>query len=263
MPEPYYQDDACMIYHGDCREILPLLAPVELAITSPPYYNARAYANWPSYSDYLRFMEEVLETLRCVVSPGRMLCLNSSSVIEARPSRNGRSRRYNIPADLHHLATKAGCWFQEEIVWVKPEGAAVNRNQRFSLDRHPLQWRANACTERISVYQVPTDGLNDHIIRGYGGRDRILGDYERSEVWQLTPAPSKAHPAPFPLAIPERLIRYYSWTGDIVLDPFMGSGTTLLAAQRCGRRAIGIEIEERYCEIAAKRLAQEVLPLEA
>ncbi len=85
-------------------------------------------------------------------------------------------------------------------------------------------------------------------------------------IWRagkIQQAQGKEHPVEFPSAIPANCIAAASAAGDVVLDPFMGSGTTLRAAKDLGRRAIGIEIQERYCEIAAKRLSQQVLPLEA
>jgi DNA modification methylase len=82
-------------------------------------------------------------------------------------------------------------------------------------------------------------------------------------VWRMVPpADVKGHPCPYPEMLPSRCIAATTMPDDTVLEPFCGSGTTLLAAKELGRRAIGIEIEERYCEIAAKRLSQEVLPLE-
>ena len=77
-----------------------------------------------------------------------------------------------------------------------------------------------------------------------------------STVWNLTPARRAGHPAPFPVELARRAIRLSTWPGETVLDPFAGSGTTLLAARQLGRRAIGVEASERYCELAATRLAQ-------
>ena len=82
-----------------------------------------------------------------------------------------------------------------------------------------------------------------------------------SNVWRIQPVNGSDHPAPYPLTLAERCIRLSTWPGEIVFDPFMGSGTTLRAAKDLGRRAVGFELSEAYCEIAAKRLAQEVLPL--
>jgi len=244
--------DGQTIFHGDCREIMPE-TEAALAVTSPPYFNAREYSWWPTYAEFLAFIGEAIDGMVKSVSPGRLLCVNSSPVIEARASRSERSRRYNIPADIHQLMTERGLWFSEELTWVKPEGAAINRNGRFYQDRHPLQWRANPATERIGVYQVPTNELNDAIIRRHR-RERVEGEFPRSDVWEINPIRDNSHPAIFPLEIPYRLIRFYTWRDETVLDPFMGSGTTLRACKDLGRRGIGIELEEKYCEIAAERL---------
>lgn len=260
---PYYADDLVTIYHGDMRDVMRDVPSItgDLVVTSPPYFNARDYGSeaWTTFTAYLDDLRSCAAAIFDSVAPGRMAAFVVSPVIEARTSRAGRSIRHNIPAELHGLC--AEWWFQEDITWLKPEGSAINRNQRFTLDRHPLQWRANPTTERILVYQKPTPDLNDDIIRGkVGGR---VDEFERSDVWRINPDSSGDHPAPFPIGIPARLITYYSWPGETVLDPFMGSGTTLRAAKSLGRRSIGIEIEERYCEIAAQRCSQEVLGLSA
>src|SRR5690606_11386244 len=104
-----------------------------------------------------------------------------SPVIEPRRKRNERSKRHNIPGDLHGICRDLGLWFCENITWAKPEGAAINRNQRFSLDRHPMQWRANPVTESVLVYQKPTKDLNDAIIAAYGGEGRVGDDFARSD----------------------------------------------------------------------------------
>jgi site-specific DNA-methyltransferase (adenine-specific) len=83
-----------------------------------------------------------------------------------------------------------------------------------------------------------------------------------STVWNLRPEHRKGHPAPFPVELARRVIRLSCWPGEVVLDPFVGSGTTLLAARQLGRRAIGVEASERYCELAVSRLAQTALDFE-
>jgi DNA modification methylase len=249
------------ILNTDCLNALSEMPDesVALIVTSPPYFNAREYAKWKTYAEYLAWCEAwITECLR-VLKDGRMICINTSSVIEARASRGERSRRYNIPGDIWGICQGLGAWFAEEIIWEKPEGAAINRNQRFHLDRHPMQWRANATTERVLVCQKPTDDLNDEIIREQNTAHRIEGEYDRGEVWRINPEQQSEHPAAYPLELPAKLIRYYSWPGETVLDPFCGSGTTCRAAKDQNRRYIGIERNQTYAQIANKRIAQGVL----
>ena len=246
---------------GDCLNVLPGMSDesVALVVTSPPYFNAREYSNWNTYAEYLDWCEAWVRQCLRVLQPGRMLCINSSAVIEARASRGERSRRYNIPADLWAICQNLGAWFAEEIVWEKPEGAAINRNQRFHLDRHPMQWRANATTERILVCQKPTDELNDAIIGAQDTTHRLDGEYDRGEVWRMNPEQQSEHPAAYPLELPAKLIRYYSWPGETVLDPFCGSGTTCRAAKDQHRRYVGIERDKTYAQLGNNRIAQDVL----
>lgn len=241
------------ILHGDCLDLMTQISDktINLIITSPPYFNAKKYSSWPDYTSYLNWCQIWINECFRILQDGRMLCINTSSVIEARVGRQFRSKRYNIPADIYSLCKNF--WFCEEIIWEKPEGAAINRNQRFSLDRHPLQWRANPTTERILVMQKPINCLNDKIIKS-NQPHRIEGKFDRGEVWKINPVTKSQHPAPFPLDIPEKLINYYSWPNDIVFDLFAGSGTTLVAAKNLNRQFIGIEKEKEYYDICVERL---------
>ena len=246
------------LHHGDCLEVMAGLADgsVQLLVTSPPYFNAREYAEWPTYSAYLEHLAAFVDEAARVVAAGRMVAINVSAVIQARASRNARSQRFNIPGALHAICASAGLWLQEDIIWAKPEGAAINRNQRFSVDRHPMQWRANPTTEHILVYQVPTAQSNDAIIRANVGKaGRVDGAFHRSDLWAINPVTRSDHSAPFPVEIPERLIRYYTWVGDTVLDPYAGSGTTGIACANTGRQFIGIERDDKYFAIASERIA--------
>ena len=237
---------------GDCLERMKEIpdGSVDLIITSPPYFNARAYSSYATYKEYLVFIGEVVENAYRILKEGRFFCINTSAVIDARLSRSERSKRYNIPADVHALM--ANYWFVEELVWVKPIGAGCGRNRGFNVHRHPIQWKATPHTERIGVYQKPTKKLNDHIIREYE-RHTVNGAPD-GEVWEISPSRSKTHTAVFPLKIPENLINLYSWPNDVVLDCFMGSGTTGLAAKNLNRKFIGIEKDAGYFEIAKQRL---------
>ena len=244
------------LWHGDCLEVLPLLPKVQAVITSPPYFNARDYSRFESFAAFSTWcacwVREVFE----VLDDGRMACINSSPVIEARLSRNKRSRRWNVPHAITSACEEAGSWFCEDLTWEKPEGAAINRGQRFFVDRHPMQWRANGTTERIVCYQKPTPELNDNLIARKGGQ-RVPGEYPRGEVWRMNPETHSAHPAPFPLALPLDLAKLYTWPGETILDPFMGSGTAGVACVRLDRKFVGIELDRRYFDIACERIENE------
>lgn len=250
------------LYNGKAEDNFQNISDgdVQCVITSPPYFNAKSYETefkkWEKYDDYLDDLRYWIRECFRVLEEGRMFCINTSPVIRSRSSRQDRSRRYNITGDVHAICRDLGFWFQEDITWVKPEGAVTNRNQRFSVDRHPLQWRANPVTESILVYQKPTDKLNGEIIKN-NKSERIEGQFHRSDLWEINPDNQNDHPASFPIEIPHRLIKYYTWTGDIVLDPFMGSGTTGVAALNHDCSFIGIEISQKYCNMAMKRIGNE------
>lgn len=241
------------LYLGDCRDILPTLPKVDAVITSPPYYNARDYSQFDSFVAFSGWCVEWVRDVFAATNAGRMVCINSSPVIEARISRSSRSRRWNVPHVIAAACEQAGAWFCEDLTWEKPEGAAINRGQRFFVDRHPMQWRANGTTERIVCYQKPTAELNDRLIKRKGG-ERVVGDYPRGEVWRMNPEPSSDHPAPFPLPLPTDLARLYTWPGETILDPFMGRGTTGVACMNLGRSFVGIEREPKYFDIACRRI---------
>jgi len=190
-----------------------------------------------------------------------------------RASRNDSSTRLAVPFDVHRLFIEEGFDFMDDIIWVKPEGAgwATGRGRRFAADRHPLQYKPVPVTEYILVYRKHTDKLIDWHIRCHPNPDlvrasRIGDDYERTNVWYIKPAAHPEHPAIFPLELAEKVISYYSFRNDVVLDPFAGIGTVGAAAAKLGRRFVLIDQEPKYAEIMARstvtwlgKAAQEVL----
>lgn len=189
---PYYQHEGITIYHGDCREILPTLDPVDLVLTDPPYLEG----------DFSWLLDLVSRPVVC--TPGK---------------------------------NRAFDWIVKE----KPDWEYAWLNNSISLG-------GCACLhigfEPLLAYGMPHTPLGNDVLNFSIGQD-FKG--------------SNGHPWPKPLRLMKKLIRHWSNQDGTILDPFMGSGTTLRAAKDLGRKAIGIEIEERYCEIAAKRMAQEVL----
>ena len=248
---------------GDCVEELSNLClngvNVQLTVTSPPYFNARDYSKWKTYEDYLSWLKTVFSLVYEITEDGRMCCINVSPVIEARASRSEESIRYPIPFDLTHLMCNIGWKFIEDIIWEKPEGSVPNRNGGFFRHRKPVAYKPNSVTEYILVFQKPMNGLIDKILKKTPKdvleKSLVKGEYERTNIWRFNPETKSEHPAPFPIELPQKLIEYYSFVDDIVLDPLMGSGTTCLAAKNKNRKYIGIEKKREYFDLAEKRLS--------
>ena len=260
----FVQGENYKLYNGDCLDVMTDLIEngdkVDLIVTSPPYYNAREYSHWDNYEDYLLFLEKTFSKAFDILKDGRMCCVNLSVVIEPRLKRSCESKRIPIPFHFVSVMEKIGFKFLEDIIWVKPEGSAKNRNGRFYQDRNPIQYKPNIVNEYILVFQKPMKGLIDKIIRQYkitdNGESKIIGEYERSNVWYINPETKSKHSAPFPLELPSKLISYYSYKNDIILDMFMGSGTTGVGCMNTDRKFIGIEIDENYFEMSKNRIEE-------
>jgi len=256
--------ESCVLA-GDAEHTLAELpnGSVDLVFTSPPYYNARPDAgDYLDYEHYLAKMRQVLAQCHRLLAEGRFLVLNTAPVLLRRASRSESSRRLAVPFDLHAILVEEGFDFIDDIVWTKPEGAgwATGRGRRFAADRHPLQYKAVPVTEYVLVYRNRTDRLIDWNIRAHHdpaavARSRVTGEYERTNVWRLPPASRPDHPAVFPVALADRVIRYWSFEDDVVLDPFAGTGTVGVAAAHLGRRFVLGEIEPRYVRLIRKQLA--------
>ena len=239
----------------------------QLVVTSPPYYNAKPEAaEYLDYGEYLKIIERVSAACHAVLSEGRFFVVNVSPVLVRRATRGNASRRIPIPFDLHPILDRIGFDFVDDIIWQKPEGAGwcLGRGRRFAADRQPLQYKPVVVTEYILVYRKRTDRLIDWNIREHPWPSRVRSSaiadgYERTNIWRMKPASHKAHPAVYPEALAERAIRYYSFRGDLVLDPFAGTGTTGKVAARLGRRFALIEKSPEYYDLIRDNLGVETL----
>jgi DNA modification methylase len=249
---------------GDAEQVLLDLpaGSVQLAFTSPPYYNARPeYTDYITYDEYLLKLRKVIHSVHHVLEEGRFFVINTSPVLIRRKARSSASRRLAVPFDLHRIIVEEGFDFIDDIIWLKPEGAgwATGRGRRFAADRNPLQYKAVPVTEYVLVYRKRTDKLIDWHIRNHPDpkavrESKIPDGYERTNIWKIKPAHSKLHPAVFPLDLAERVISYYSFRGDVVLDPFAGIGTVGAAAVRLERRFVLIEQNDAYVEVIRRNL---------
>ena len=251
-----------IIAKGDSEQLLRDMPneSVDLVFTSPPYYNAKPeYAEYLSYEEYLLKMKKIIHECHRVLNEGRFFVINVSPVLIRRASRNEASRRIAVPFDFHRLFIEEGFEFIDDIIWVKPEGAgwATGRGRRFAADRNPMQYKPVPVTEYVLVYRKKTDKLIDWLIRKHPDQEaveasKIADGYDVTNIWKITPAHCKEHPAIFPAELAEKVIRYYSFEKDVVLDPFCGTGTTALAAARLKRRFVALEKEDKYVDIILK-----------
>lgn len=248
-----------MIHHGDCLEGLSKLEiSIDLTVTSPPYFNVKEYVFYSSYQEYLDTLSKVFDSILKKTKEGRMCCVNLSNIIIARESRNNESSRIPLAFHFVGLMENIGWKFIEDIIWVKPEGSSKNRNGGFYQHRQPVAYKPNVINEYILIFQKPSTKLIDSIVRSYDAitaeSSMVHDGYERSNIWHINPETRVKHPAPYPEELVDRLIRYYSFIGDMIFDPYIGSGTTAVVAKKMGRNCSGFEIHSQYVDMAMKRL---------
>lgn len=242
------------VVHGDVLEVLKYVPEdsVHLTFTSPPYYNARDYSIYPSYIDYLNFLDATFKEVHRVTKEGRFLLINTSPVIMPRIGRQYSSKRFPIPFDLHNLIVNSGWEYIDDIIWLKSEASVKNRVGGFQQHRKPLGYKPNTITEMIMVYRKKTTKLLDWNIAQYPrnivDNSRVSDGFETSNVWKIEPTYSKKHTAVFPAELCKRVIEYYSFQGDLVFDPFGGSGTLAKVAKSLKRLFFLTELNDEYFE---------------
>lgn len=258
MTKPYYQDDSCTIYHGDCRDVLPQLDPVDLVFSSPPYWKQRTYGG--NSDDWVLVVPRAFSNIN--ISESGQIFVNIGLIHKDQSV--FRYWDYLTRAMEEKLFRLFG-WY----VWDQGSGLPGDGNGRlcpsfefiFHFNRKIVianKWIKTKGRKRVTT---GLRGKNDKVRKlskpHYTQEFKMPDSVIRITREMLRSGPESKHPARFPIKLPSFFIKTYP--GNLILDPFMGSGTTLRAAKDLGRKAIGIELEEKYCEIAAKRLAQEVL----
>ena len=228
LPVPYYEQDGIAIYHADCREILPLISGADCVVTDPPYgvgleaKSAKRRGGGVVRRPGSYSFPDTPEYVSEVVIPVVRQCIEMAKAVAVTPG--VRNLWLYPPAD------DVGGFYS---------AAATGMGK----------WGFTAI-QPILYY-----GSDPFLRTGRGSRSNSCGQTYPND------ANSVDHPCAKPIRMWKWLVARTSLEGETILDPFMGSGTTLRAAKDLGRKAIGIEIEERYCEIAAKRLMQSVMVL--
>ena len=248
------------VINGDALSILKKVPEnsFHLTFTSPPYYNARDYSIYKSYDEYLTFLESIFKEVHRTTKEGRFFILNTSPIIIPRFSRSYSSKRYAIPYDLHPILQNMGWEFIDDIVWAKPEASAKNRIGGFLQHKKPLAYKPNSTTEMVMVYRKKTTKLIDWNINQYSEQitkaSKVKDEIHKSNLWEIGPSHDKIHSAVFPQELCDRIIKYYSFKDDLVLDPFAGSGTFGKAALKRERNFFLIEIYKKYFEDMRKKI---------
>lgn len=224
MIQPYYQDDAVTLYHGDCREILPGLDRADLLLTDPPYGMSVDTAHASR------------KPTRSAVVAGQAKWAKDSRPVHGDdgpfdPSHLLGTAKRHVIFGANWFASRlpdASCW----LVWDKLRLGTVT--PKWNTAQAELAWTDFDCGVRVY----------SHLWAGYK-RDSEIGEHY--------------HPTQKPVSLMRWIIDRWSGPDDLILDPYCGSGPVLRAAKDLGRRAVGIEIEEAYCAVTAARCAQEVL----
>jgi len=255
---PYYQDDTVTIYHASVMDPWPVAEnSVACAVFSPPYNVGIEYDNHDDvmpWEEYERFADRVSDRLsRAVMHGGRVWC----NVMPNAPDlHEDHGPRVNLAALWGSALAGADFSYRDTVVWWQHRqdaGCAWGSWESPSGPNQRGEWEAILVYYDGEWTRVAPPGMESW-------RDSIGGwQHLCVNVWKLPTERRNGHPAPYPVELARRCIRLSTWPGETVIDPFMGSGTTLLAARSLGRKAIGIDVSERYCEQAARRLSQTAL----
>jgi len=220
---------------------------IALMITSPPYNVGKDYDLDLTLEEYLAFLKRVLNETARVLIPGGRIALNVANL--------GRKPYIPLNAYIVRLASSLGLLMRGEIIWIKGQGATG------SCAWGSWMSAGNPTLRDLHEYiLIFSNGRLDRPVKGKSTIDREEFMAATTSVWNIKPESAKrvGHPAPFPVALVSRLINLYSFEGDVILDPFMGSGTTAIAAIESARNFVGYETNPEYVEMAYRRVETRV-----
>lgn len=218
---------------------------VSLMVTSPPYNVGKDYDEDLTLPEYLNFLERVLTETHRVLVPGGRAAINVANL--------GRKPYVPLNAHISTVAQSVGFLMRGEIIWVKSKGQSGSCAWG--------SWMSPSNPTLRDLHEYVLVFSKDRFDLPHKGQPTISRDEFMSattSVWNIPPESAKrvGHPAPFPVALAERLIHLYTFAEQVVLDPFMGSGTTAVAAKKWDRHFVGYEIDSTYVEIARRRISE-------
>lgn len=254
------------VVFGDCRAMKEIPDDsIHLMVTSPPYYNAPFdYPDlFKDYAEFLQLVQDLSKDLYRVMAPGRVACFITDDMLV-------KGQKYPVVADVTRQMLDAGFRYRDRIVWVKPKGyVRISRRSGVVIQHpYPMYYYPDNIQESILIFQK---GKFDYSYVRELSSERLeksripLNDYNGEEwyltVWNITnilPLGRRLEKgiAAFPEEIPKRLIKLFSFHGETVLDPFLGSGTTMKVAQELDRNSWGYEIDPRLERIIEQKMAR-------
>ncbi|MGQ9684275.1 MAG: DNA-methyltransferase [Anaerolineae bacterium] len=255
------------VVEGDARDLSFLQdESVHLIVTSPPYWTLKRYRDHPRQlghvAEYEQFLMELEKTwrecYRVLVPGGRLVCVVGDVCLSRRE--HGRHMVVPLHADIAVCCRRLGFDNLNPIIWHKISNASYEVNNGSKFLGKPYEPNAIIKNDiefilmqrKPGGYRKPTEEQ-----RQLSMIDKKSYDQWFQQFWRLGGASTREHPAPFPLELAYRLVRMFSFVGDTVLDPFCGTGTTMLAAMRADRNSIGVDVDPVYCDMAFRRLLQE------
>jgi len=259
-----------VLRQGDARAMDWLAdESIHLAVTSPPYWTLKKYNDHPDQlgdlSDYEEFVAQLdrvwAHVFRALVPGGRLVVVVGDVCLSRRKNK-GRHQVVPLHADISTHARRIGFDYLTPIYWQKIANASYEVENGSSFLGKPFEPNAIIKNDTEYLLQLRKPG-------GYRQpteEQRRLSKLSKAEhgrwfrsIWTDVPgASTREHPAPYPLELAYRLVRMFSFVGDTVLDPFLGTGTTTVASLKAGRNSLGVEIDPHYLDLAEKRLRQEV-----
>jgi len=257
------------IYSGDSRQ-MDFLQPesIHLVVCSPPYWTLKEYrrtegqlGHVSDYENFLLELDRVWSNCYRALVPGGRLVIVVGDVCLSRRRNKGRHTVVPLHASIQEHCRKLGFDNLQGVFWHKIANAAYEVENGSGFLGKPYEPNAviKNDVEHILMQRKPGGYRSPSV------ETRVMSvvseeNYQKwfRLVWDDVPgASTRDHPAPYPVELAERLIRMFSFAGDTVLDPFLGTGTTSVAAARCGRNSIGVEIDPHYRKMAADRIARE------
>ncbi|MBI3585282.1 MAG: site-specific DNA-methyltransferase [Nitrospinae bacterium] len=247
----YFNRNSIQIYNTDILKTESIKKnSIDLIVTSPPYnvdiqYNS--HNDTMDYGDYLSFTKKWLERCYDFLKDDGRFCLNI-------PLDKNKGGQQSVCADITTIAKQIGFKYHSTIIW---------NEQNISRRTAWGSWLSASAPYVIAPVEVIVILYKKEWKKTSGSRKSDITKREFMEwtngVWNFSGESKKriGHPAPFPLELPRRCIKLFSFVGDTILDPFLGSGSTLLACRQTDRKGIGIDIDKKYCELAKKRILTE------